>query len=67
MQIIFLILPIIAIIGAVFSIKNAIDSYHKYRRFKEELLDKIHNNTYQKMNDDIEKHGFVLRKGEWIW
>jgi uncharacterized membrane protein len=66
MQIIFLLFPIISIITAIISIINAIDSYREYRRVRELFLQEREEKTFKKMNDDIEKYGFVIKKGEWL-
>jgi uncharacterized membrane protein len=66
MQIIFLLFPIISIITAIISVRNAVDSYREYRRVRELFLQEREEKTLKKMNDDIEKYGFVNKKGEWI-
>ena len=53
-------------ITAIISIRNAVDSYREYRRVRELFLQKKEEKTFKKMNDDIEKYGFINKKGEWI-
>ena len=66
MQIIFLLFPIISIITAIISVRNAVDSYREYRRVRERFLQEREEKTFKKMSDDIEKYGFVNKKGEWL-
>lgn len=66
MQIIFLLFSIISIITAIISVRNAVDSYREYRRVRELFLQEREEKTFEKMNDDIEKYGFVTEKGKWL-
>ena len=66
MQIIFLLFPIISIITAIISVRNAVDSYREYRRVRELFLQEREEKTLKKMNVDIEKYGFVTEKGKWL-
>lgn len=58
-------IPIISIITAIVSVRNAVDSYREYRRVRELFLQEREEKTFEKMNDDIEKYGFVTEKGKW--
>ena len=46
-------------IGAIFSVINAIDSYRKYRRIRDEVREKIKKikkeETYKKMDNDLKE------------
>ena len=46
-------------IGAIFSVINAIDSYREYRRIRDEVREKIKKikkeETYKKMDNDLKE------------
>ena len=56
----------LSVICAIINVKNAVETHKYYEAKRKELREQIEKETFEKMNKDIEKYGFVLRKGKWL-